>query len=104
MLGLIEKVVVLVMAIYAGYKFPQSTLKFALVMFIGCMLAVPFDYLLYTFTGLPFLPHNLKDSLAVNLFVLGIFLFGLGIGGILQLKLSKSNRKERKENVLRSEQ
>jgi len=102
MLGLIEKAVALAVAIYAGYKFPQSTLKFALVMFIGCMLAVPFDYLLYIFTGLPFLPHNLKDSFAVNLFLFGIFLVGLGIGGILQLKLSNSNRKERRENVLRS--
>ena len=102
MLDLIEKVVVLVMAIYAGYRFPQSTLKFALILFAGCMLAVPLDYLIYSFTGLPFFPHNLKDSFAVNLLLYGITLFGLGLGEILHHKFSNPTQKERKENVLHS--
>ena len=93
MLGLIEKVVLFLMTLHLGYKDPNRTLRHAFFFFIFCMLAVPLDYLLYLFSEFPYLPTTLKESLAVNLFTLGIMLIGLGLGGTLQLVSSKEGKK-----------
>ena len=93
MLGLIEKVVLFVMSFHLGYKDSNRTLRHAFFFFIFCMLAVPLDYLLYLFSEFPYLPSTLKESLATNLFTLGIMLIGLGLGGTLQLMSSKEGKK-----------